>query len=144
MDDLWHKNQRCIYSLRFFLMRWVSIDLSHPLFHLSMSRRNYCPPPLQLNWYWSHLCCLPESDWVLQCCLLQCLVDYTFDSGNLISIHIGRRDWSLVKVPHNCEISADIMWDYIFSTLIHIQFVGLCFRGLHLQFESSFPSNNGE
>jgi hypothetical protein len=34
------------------------------------------------------------------------------EMGDWMLIHCDRRDWSLVKVPHNCEIAADIMRDY--------------------------------
>ena len=39
-------------------------------------------------------------------------VDYMPELGDWMLIHCDLRDLSLVKVPHNCEIAADIMRDY--------------------------------
>jgi hypothetical protein len=66
------------------------------------------------------------------------------DSGDLMLIHRGRRDWSLVEVPHNCEVATDIIRDQQLSTLIPIEFVDLGFRDLHLKIKSSSLPEHGE
>ena len=82
--------------------------------------------------------------WRCNAACFNAFVDYMPELGDWMLIHCDLRDLSLVKVPHNCEIAADIMRNYKLSTLIHIQFVDLCFRDLHLQFESSSPPNHGK
>jgi hypothetical protein len=82
--------------------------------------------------------------WWCNAACFNVFVDYASDSGDLIFIHSGRRDWSLVEVPHNCEVATDIIRDQQLSTLIPIEFVDLGFRDLHLKIKSSSLPEHGE
>ena len=71
-------------------------------------------------------------------------VDYISESGDWVFIDLGSRNYSQVEVPHNCEVTANIMRDYQLSALIPIKVINLGFRNLHLQIQSRFPPDHAE
>jgi len=58
-------------------------------------------------------------------------VDYMPELGDGMLIQLCHMHWLLIKVPHNCKVTTNIMRDYQLSTIIPIELVNFGFGELH-------------